>query len=76
MILQKQFCKNCAAVPTAHEGIGDFPNKPGKQNDRSPISGKRSFFAFGGHMPSLPVTAKRGLCAHMYCLPVSGTGAV
>jgi hypothetical protein len=48
-------------VPTAHEGFRDFPNKLGKQNDRFPISGKRSFFAFGGHMPSLPVTAKREL---------------
>ena len=50
------FAKIAQPCRMAHEGIGDFPNKPGKQNDRFPISGKRSFFVFGGHMPSLPVT--------------------
>ena len=50
------FAKIAQLCRTAHEGFRDFPNKPGKQNDRFPISGKRSFFAFGGHMPSLPVT--------------------
>ena len=59
----------------ADERVWGFPNKPGKQNDRFPISGKRSFFVFGAQMPSLPVTAKRGLCAQMHCLPVSGTAA-
>ena len=39
------FAKIAQPCRMAHEGIGDFPNKPGKQNDRFPISGKRSFFA-------------------------------
>jgi hypothetical protein len=59
--LGSDFAKITQLCRTAHEVFRDFPNKPGKQNDRFPISGKRSFFAFGGHMPSLPVTAKREL---------------
>ena len=51
------------------EGIGDFPNKPGRQNDRFPISGKRSLFAFGGHMPSLPGLASNDSeCRDKPCL--------